>query len=196
MHEIDQITQMDILYHAMNYSSKGIIDATYCGAFKRKSAKEANQLIEDLAKSNYRVLAETSESNRLKGGGMLELNKMTAIEAKLDVLMSKISTLEMRSHLANTMGIEEGEQKCMTDEGLAHEGLYQVEEVHLVGGNISYNFKPNNNLPTHYTLALRNHEKFSYGSGVQHGPRPVQNFHQQYARQGFQGQQQQGSQRA
>ena len=26
MHGIDQITQMDILYHVMNYSSKGIID--------------------------------------------------------------------------------------------------------------------------------------------------------------------------
>ena len=55
MHGIDQITQMDIFYHSMNYSSKGIIDAACCGAFKRKSAEEANQLIEDLAKSNYRA---------------------------------------------------------------------------------------------------------------------------------------------
>ena len=52
MHGIDQITQMDIFYHAMNYSSKGIIDVALCGAFKRKSTEEANQLIEDLAKSN------------------------------------------------------------------------------------------------------------------------------------------------
>ena len=42
MHGIDQITQMDIFYHAMNYSSKGIIDATCYGAFKRKSVGEAN----------------------------------------------------------------------------------------------------------------------------------------------------------
>ena len=67
--------------------------------WKRKSVDEANQLIEDLAKSNYRALDETSRSsNRLKRGGMLELNRMTTIEAKLDVLMRKISTLEMRSH--------------------------------------------------------------------------------------------------
>ena len=59
MDGIDQITQMNIFYHAMNYSSKGIIDASYCGAFKRKSAEEANQLIEDLAKSNYRAPTET-----------------------------------------------------------------------------------------------------------------------------------------
>ena len=56
---------------------------------------------------------------------MVELNRMTTIEAKLDMLMSKMSTQERRSHLTNTIGIEEGgEQKCMTDEGLAHEGPY------------------------------------------------------------------------
>ena len=43
MHEIDQITQMDIFYHAMNYTSKGIIDAAYCGTFKRKSDEEATR---------------------------------------------------------------------------------------------------------------------------------------------------------
>ena len=42
MHGIDQITQMDMFYHAMNYTFKGIIDAAYCGAFKRKSPEEAN----------------------------------------------------------------------------------------------------------------------------------------------------------
>ena len=47
MHYIEKMRQMDIFYHSMNYTSKGIIDATYCGAFKRKSAEEANQLIED-----------------------------------------------------------------------------------------------------------------------------------------------------
>ena len=63
MHGIDQITQMDIFYHAMNYFSKAIIDTTCCGAFKRKSAEEANQLIEDFAKRNYRAPSKTSGSN-------------------------------------------------------------------------------------------------------------------------------------
>ena len=35
MHGIDLTTQMDIFYHSMNYTSKGIIDAAYCGGFKR-----------------------------------------------------------------------------------------------------------------------------------------------------------------
>ena len=82
---------MYICYHAMNYTSKGIIDAAYCGAFKRKSAEKAKKLIEDLTKCNYKASFETlGSSNRLKGSGMLELNQMIAIEAKLDALMSKM----------------------------------------------------------------------------------------------------------
>ena len=88
MHGIDQITQKDIFYHAMNYTSRGIIYAEYYGAFKRKSVEEANQLIEDLAKSNYRAPSKTlGSSSRLKESGVIELNKMSAIEAKLDALM-------------------------------------------------------------------------------------------------------------
>ena len=41
MHGIEHMTQMDIFYHAMNYTSKGIVDTASRGAFKRKSAKEA-----------------------------------------------------------------------------------------------------------------------------------------------------------
>ena len=73
-------------------SRKEIIDAACCGAFKRKSAEEANHLIEDLAKSNYRAPSETSGSiSRLRGSGVIELNKMSAIEAKLDALINKVS---------------------------------------------------------------------------------------------------------
>ena len=55
MHDIEQMTQMDIFYHAKNYTSKGTVDAALGGTFKRKGAEEAIQLIEELAKSNYRA---------------------------------------------------------------------------------------------------------------------------------------------
>ena len=55
MHGIDLTTHMDIFYHAMNYTSKGIIDAACYGAFKRKSVEEAKQLIKDLAKCNFKA---------------------------------------------------------------------------------------------------------------------------------------------
>ena len=65
MHSIDLKTQMDIVYHSLNDTSKGIIDASCCGAFKRKSADEARDLIADLAKCNMKAPSESSGSNNL-----------------------------------------------------------------------------------------------------------------------------------
>ena len=47
MHGIEQMTQMDIFYHAMNYSLKGTINAASRGALRRRSVEEATQLIEE-----------------------------------------------------------------------------------------------------------------------------------------------------
>ena len=162
---------MDIFYHAMNYNSKGIIDTTCYGVFNRKSAKEAKQLIEDSAKCNYEVPSETSSSSsRLKGSGMLELNRMTAIEAKLDALMSKMGNHERKMYSTNEVGtVDENEKRNSAKEGLAHEGPYQVEEAQYLNANRSYNFKPNLSLPTHYSPALGNYENFSYGGGAHQG---------------------------
>ena len=167
MHGIDLTTQMDIFYHSMNYASKGIIDAACCGDFKR-SAEEARQLIEDLAKCNYKVPSESSgRNNILKGSGVIELNQMTTIEAKLDALMNKLGNNERRMHTALEVGtIDEGEKRKSVDEGLTYEGPYQVEEAQYLNANKSYTFKPNLNLPTHYTSALKNHENFSYRGGA------------------------------
>ena len=131
MHGIDLTTHMDIFYHSMNYTSKSIIDATCCGAFKRKSVEEAKQLIEDLAKCNYRAPSETSRSsNILKGSGGINLNRMTAIEAKLYALMNKMGNHERRMHSANEVGtVDENEKRNSAEEGLTHEGPYQVEEA-------------------------------------------------------------------
>ena len=131
MHGIDLTTQMDIFYHSMNYTSKGIVNAACCGAFKRKSVKEARQLIEYLAKCNYRAPSKTSRSsNGLKGSDMIELNRMTFVEAKLDALMNKMGNHERRMHLANEVGtVDANEKRNSAEEGLAHEGPYQVEEA-------------------------------------------------------------------
>ena len=101
MHGIDLTTQMDIFYYSMTYASKGIIDAACCRAFKRTSAEKARQLIEDLAKCNYKAPSEASGSNnKLNGSGVIELNRMTTMEAKLDALMNKLGNIERRMHTA------------------------------------------------------------------------------------------------
>ena len=110
MHGIYLTTHMDTFYHAMNYVSKGIIDASCYGAFKIISVEEVRQLIEDLAKCNYKAPSEALRSNnRLRGSGLIELNRMTVIEAKLDVVMNKLGSNERRMHTAHEVGaVKEG----------------------------------------------------------------------------------------
>ena len=168
MNGIDLTTHMDIFYHSMNYASKGIIDAAYYGAFKRRSVEEATQLIEDLSKCNYKAPSEASGSNnRLKGSGVIKLDQMITIEAKLDALMNKLGNNERRMHTTLEVGtVDEGEKRYSAEEGSTHEGSYQVEEAQYLNANRSYTFKPNLNLPTQDTPILRNHENFSYGGGA------------------------------
>ena len=111
---------------------------------------------------------------------------MNAIEAKLGALMNKMGNHERRMHSVHEVGtIDENEKRHSVEEGLTHEGPYQVEEAQYLNANRSYNFKPNLTLPTHYTLALRNHENFSYGGGAQQGQRPGQYFQQYYVSPGI-----------
>ena len=88
-------------------------------------------MIEDLAKCNYKSSSKASgSSNRLRGSCLIELNCMTAIEAKLDVVMNKLGRNERRMHTALEVGIvDEGERRKSAEEGSNHEGPYQVEEA-------------------------------------------------------------------
>ena len=52
------MTQMNIFYHAINYTTKRVVDAASKGAFRRKSVEEVTQLIEELVKSNYIALSK------------------------------------------------------------------------------------------------------------------------------------------
>ena len=179
MHGIDLKTQMDIVYHALNDTSKSIIDTSCCGAFKRKSAEEARDLIEDLAKCNMKAPSEFSRSIG-RGRGIMELSKMTAMEAKLDAIMHRIDKQERKTYTAHEIGAVERELLKGSAERAAEEQFYDAEEVKYLGEQRSYHFKPNTNLPTHYHPALRNHENFSYGGGASQGPRHGQNPPQGY----------------
>ena len=127
-------------------------------------------MIEDLAKCNHKAPFEAlGSSSRLKGIGVIELNWMTAIEAKLDALMNNLGNNERRMHTTLEVGIiDEGKKRKSANEGLTHDGSYQVESQYL-NANKSYTFKPNLNLHIHYTPVLRNHENFSYGGRAQQG---------------------------
>ena len=192
MHGIDLKTQMDIVYHALNDISKGIIDASCCGAFKRKSAEEARDLIEDLAKCNMKTPSEFSRGNN-RGKGILELSKMTAMEAKLDAIMHRMDKQEKKTYTAHEIGAVERELLKGSADRAVDEQFYDTEEVKYLGEPRNYHFKPNTNLPTHYHPTLRNHENLSYGGGASQGPRQVQNPPQGYQQPPRFQQQQQGN---
>ena len=191
MHGIDLKTQMDIVYHALNDISKGIIDASCCRAFKRKSAEEARDLIEDLAKCNMKTPSEFSRGNN-RGKGILELNKMAAMEAKLDAIMHRMDKQEKKTYTAHEIGAVKRELLKGNADRAVDEQFYDTEEVKYLGEQRNYHFKPNTNLPTHYHPALRNHENLSYGEGASQGPRQVQNPPQGYQQPPRFQQQQQG----
>ena len=174
MHGIDLKTQMDIVYHALNDTSKGIIDVSCCGAFKRKSVEEVRDLIEDLAKCNMKAPSKFSRGNS-RGKGVMELSKMTAMEAKLDAIMHRMDKQERKTHIAHEIGAVEREAMRRNAEIPKEEDAYEVEEAKYLNEPGSYPFKPNPNLPTHYNPTLRNHENFSYGGGATQGPRHGQN---------------------
>ena len=192
MHGIHLKTQMDIVYHALNDISKGIIDASCCGAFKRKSAEEVRDLIEDLAKCNMKTPSEFSRGNN-RGKGILELSKMTAMEAKLDAIMHRMDKQEKKTYTAHKIGAVERELLKGSADRAVDEQLYDTEEVKYLGEPRNYHFKPNTNLPTHYHPALRNHENLSHGGGASQGPRQVQNPPQGYQQPPRFQQQQQGN---
>ena len=87
--------------------------------------------------------------------------------------------------------VDEGEKRNSAEEGPTREGPHQVEEAQYLNANRSCTFKPNLNLPTHYTPTLVNHDNFSYGGEAQQVQRLRQNLQQYHASPGFQQQQQQ-----
>ena len=182
--------EMDIVYHSLNDTFKGIIDASCCGAFKRKSAEEARDLIADLAKCNMKAPSEFTRSySKARGGGVIELNNMIAMEAKLDAIRHMMDKQDKKLHFAHEIGVVERGGIRRSVEGSVDEDPYAIEEANYLNDQRSYHFKPNPNLPTHYNPTLRNHENFSYGGGSSQGQRQGQNFQQGYHPPRFQQQQ-------
>ena len=102
----------------------------------------------------------------MRGNGLIGLDRTIALEAKLDAVMNKLSRNERRMHTAHEVGaVREGRRNSA--EGYEEEEPYQVEEAQYLNANKNYTLKPNPNLPTHYSPALRNHESFLYGGKAQ-----------------------------
>ena len=134
-------------------------------------------MIADLAKCNMIAPSESlGSNNRSRRSGVIELNKMTAMEAKLVSIMYRMDKQEKILHSAHEIGVVKRDGIRRSAEGPTEQDPYQVEQAKYMSEQRSYHFKPNPNLPTHYNPALRNHENFSYGGGASQSPRHGQNF--------------------
>ena len=109
--------------------------------------------------------SEFSRGNS-RGKGVMELSKMTAMEAKFDAIMHTMDKQERKMHTAHEIGAVERKLMRRSVDVPTEEDSYGAEEVKYVNEPRNYHFKPNPNLRTHYSLALRNHENFSYGGGA------------------------------
>ena len=125
--------------------------------------------------------SEFSRDNS-KGKGVMELSKMTAMDAKLDAIMHRMDKQERKMHTTHEIGVVERELMRRSADVPTEEESYGVEEVKYMNEPRNYHFKPNPNLPTHYSPTLRNHEIFSYGGGalqgLRHGQNPQQGYQQ------------------
>ena len=83
-------------------------------------------------------------------------------------------------HPAHEIGAVERELMRRSADVPTEEDSYGAKEVKYMNEPRNYHFKPNPNLPTHYSPALRNHENFSYGGEALQGPRHGQNPQQGY----------------
>ena len=90
-------------------------------------------MIEDLAKCNMKAPSESlGSNNKTKGTRVIELNKMTAIEAKLDAIMHKLGSQEKRMHYAHEIGAVGRDGIRRSAEGPIDEDPYQVQKANYL----------------------------------------------------------------
>ena len=77
----------------------------------------------------------------MRGNGLIGLDRTTAIEAKLDAVMNKLSGNERTIHTAHEVRVvREGRRNSV--EGYEEEEPYQVEETKYMNEQRSYHYKP------------------------------------------------------
>ena len=66
-----------------------LVDEACGGSITTKTAREANQLFEELTKNHYQAPLERNIGRRQ--GGLIEVDRMSSLEAKFDALMARLN---------------------------------------------------------------------------------------------------------
>ena len=93
-HGYELWSQVQTFYNGLNYLTRSLADATCGGSITSKTAKETHQLFEELAKNNNQAPSERLNGRKL--GGILEMDRVSSLEAKFGSLMNKLNQQSTR----------------------------------------------------------------------------------------------------
>ncbi|XP_062109494.1 altered inheritance of mitochondria protein 3-like [Humulus lupulus] len=179
-------------YNGLNGTTRTIIDAAAGGAFMRKSANEAYELLEEMAMNNYQWPNERGQPKKV--AGMMEVDAITMLTAQVAALTKQLQKTTLPSQ---AMQVQNSCEVC----GTAHQpnqcpatdmNNMPMEEVQAIG---NYQRQPNNPNSMTYNPAWKNNPNFSWSNNqntLQPYPQPqppyipTQNrppYPQQYAHQ-------------
>ena len=79
-------TQVQTFYNGLNYSTRALVDTVCGGLITTKTASEASQLFEELSKNHYQAPLERNTG--IRQGSLIEVDRVSSLEAKFDALMT------------------------------------------------------------------------------------------------------------
>ena len=165
---------VQIFYDGLNPNDRNFLDAAAGGALSSKGAKDAYDLIETMAINQHNW---NPRGERRNTPGMLELDTMTFMKARLDAIDNKLSEMK----LSNVNQVSSS-FSCTTCGGNDHQPYMcpftsqeNFENVNLVN---NYGRSQNNPYAPNYNPGWRNHPNFSYKNNP-NGGAPPQNRPQQ-----------------
>ena len=88
-HGYELSAQVQNFYNGLNYSTRALVDAACGGSITTKTAREANQLFEELAKNHYPVPSERNAGRRQ--GGLIEVDRMSSLDENFNALMTRLN---------------------------------------------------------------------------------------------------------
>ena len=130
--------------------TRTIVDAAASGTLLSKITEEAFRLLEEMSANNCQWPGERSK----KVAVIHEIDPILSLSAQVSALTNQIVYFTTRYVAARELAMVASSSYSGDGVGL------DIEQCQYVN-NKNYNFRPNNNLSTHFHPGLRNHEYFS-----------------------------------
>ena len=151
-HSYQDWFQIQLFYNGLNGQTRTIVDAAAGGTLLSKTADEAQQLLEEMARNNFQWPNERSMVRR--AAEIHEVDPIAALSAQVSALSNQFSAWSSKASSSKDSVAAVNASYVAKDD---------VEQCNYINSR-GYHFRPANNLPTHYHPGLRNHENFSYAN--------------------------------